>query len=257
MRISLVPRTPSCRPTARRPSDPGRPGMGSVRSEDFPLHERSGRKLPRERPSRHTRSRRRWVVSRNQISWFAAIAGAMTWLRVSSSGGIADAASVSANAMGQRRERGRRRSASRLATTFFQHFSEAAHTGARRFRRTVYPQAGWAAPWSGVRDAWQPDRTRVAGPSSTAPGSLSTRVALDGVPSCDGFRPGRSGSTASGTERRARIAGLPIARRFSTPGLWRRSRGAPNRPSVAGRNRVGDIAHRCVSPSRLPPAMHT
>jgi hypothetical protein len=34
-----------------------------------------------------------------KLNWFAAIAGAMTWLRVSSSGGIADAASVSVNAM--------------------------------------------------------------------------------------------------------------------------------------------------------------
>ena len=57
------------------------------------------KKAARERPSRHGRSGRRWAASRNQTNWFAAIAGAMTWLRVSSSGEIADAASVLVNAM--------------------------------------------------------------------------------------------------------------------------------------------------------------
>ncbi len=75
------------------------------------------RRLPRERPSRHGRSVRRWTASRNLTNWGAAIAGAMTWLRVSSSGGIADAASVSVNAMARRHGRGRRRSRNSLATT--------------------------------------------------------------------------------------------------------------------------------------------
>ena len=44
-------------------------------------------------------------------------AGAMTWLRVSSSGGIGDAASVSVNAMGRRPGRGRRRSRNSSNTT--------------------------------------------------------------------------------------------------------------------------------------------
>ena len=77
-------------------------------------HLRFGRKLTGKRLSPHDRSRSRWVVSRNQTSWVAGIAGAMIWLRVSSSGGIADAASVSANAMGRWDGRGRRRSRSSL-----------------------------------------------------------------------------------------------------------------------------------------------
>ncbi len=79
-----------------------------------PVRRRSGRRLPRERPSLHGRSGRRWAVSRNQTSWFAAIAGAMTWLQVLSSGGIADAANVSVNAMGRWHGRGRRKLRSSL-----------------------------------------------------------------------------------------------------------------------------------------------
>jgi hypothetical protein len=53
---------------------------------------------PREAtPARPLRKRR--IVSRNRTTWFAAIAGAPTWLPVSSSGAIADAASVLVNAM--------------------------------------------------------------------------------------------------------------------------------------------------------------
>jgi hypothetical protein len=63
------------------------------------------------------RSGRRRAASRNQRNWVAAIAGAMTWLRVSSSGGIGDAASVSVNAMGRRPGRGRRRSRNSSNTT--------------------------------------------------------------------------------------------------------------------------------------------
>jgi len=63
------------------------------------------------------RSGRRRAASRNQGNWVAAIAGAMTWLRVSSSGGIGDAASVSVNAMGRRPGRGRRRSRNSSNTT--------------------------------------------------------------------------------------------------------------------------------------------
>ena len=74
------------------------------------LHLRPGRKLSGERLSPHGRSGRRRAANRNQGNWVAAIAGAMTWLRVSSSGGIGDAASVSVNAMGRRPGRGRRRS---------------------------------------------------------------------------------------------------------------------------------------------------
>jgi hypothetical protein len=74
------------------------------------LHLRPGRKLSGKRLSPHGRSGRRRAASRNQGNWVAAIAGAMTWLRVSSSGGIGDAVSVSVNAMGRRPGRGRRRS---------------------------------------------------------------------------------------------------------------------------------------------------
>jgi|GEM_PF-4160848 len=78
---------------------------------------RSGRRLPRERSSLRGRAGRRSAASRNQTNWFAAIAGAVTWPRASSSGGIADAATVSVNAMGRRHRRGRRRSKSSSATT--------------------------------------------------------------------------------------------------------------------------------------------
>ena len=64
---------------------------------------------PKKGLSPHGRSGRKRAASRNQGNWVAAIAGAMTWLRVSSSGGIGDAASVSVNAMGRRPGRGRRR----------------------------------------------------------------------------------------------------------------------------------------------------
>ena len=78
---------------------------------------RPGRKLPGKRLSLHGRSGRRCAVSRNQTNWFAAIAEAMTWLRVSSSGGIADAAGALVNAMAQRHGRGRRRSRNSLTTS--------------------------------------------------------------------------------------------------------------------------------------------
>jgi hypothetical protein len=81
------------------------------------LHLRPGRKLSGKRLSPHGRSGRRQAASRNQGSWVAAIAGAMTWLRVSSSGGIGDAASVSVNAMGRRPGRARRRSRNSSNTT--------------------------------------------------------------------------------------------------------------------------------------------
>jgi hypothetical protein len=81
------------------------------------LHLRPGRKLSGKRLSPHGRSGRRRAASRNQGNWVAAIAGAMTWLRVSSSGGIGDAASVSVNAMGRRPGRGRRRSRNSSNTT--------------------------------------------------------------------------------------------------------------------------------------------
>src|ERR1700747_1327554 len=63
------------------------------------LHLRPERKLSGKRLSPHGRSGRRQAASRNQGNWVAAIAGAMTWLRVSSSGGVGGAASVSENAM--------------------------------------------------------------------------------------------------------------------------------------------------------------
>ena len=72
------------------------------------------KKAAREKPSPYRRFGRRGAISRNQASWFAAIAGAMIWLRVSSSGGIADAASVSVSVMARRHRRGRRRSMSSL-----------------------------------------------------------------------------------------------------------------------------------------------
>ena len=81
------------------------------------LHLRPGRKLSGKRLSPHGRSGRRRAASRNQGNWVAATAGAMTWLRVSSSGGIGDAASVSVNAMGRRPGRGRRRARNSSNTT--------------------------------------------------------------------------------------------------------------------------------------------
>ena len=81
----------------------------SISLSDTPQH-RPRRELPGKRLSPHGRSGRRRAASRNRRNWSAAIAGAMIWLRVSSSGGIADAASVSANAMDRRHGRGRRRS---------------------------------------------------------------------------------------------------------------------------------------------------
>ena len=81
------------------------------------LHLRPGRKLSGKRLSPHGRSGRRRAASRNQGNWVAAIAGAMTWLRVSSSGGIGDAASVSVNAMGRRPGGGGRRSRNSSNTT--------------------------------------------------------------------------------------------------------------------------------------------
>jgi hypothetical protein len=68
------------------------------------------RALLGKRLNLHGRSGRRRALSRNQRSWFAAIAGAMTCRRVSPSGAIADAASALVNAMGRRHGRGRRRS---------------------------------------------------------------------------------------------------------------------------------------------------
>ena len=78
---------------------------------------RPRRKLTGKRLSPHSRSGRRRAARRNQKSWSAAIAAAMIWLRVSSSGGIGDAASVSVNAMDQRHWRRRQRSRSSLATS--------------------------------------------------------------------------------------------------------------------------------------------
>jgi hypothetical protein len=72
---------------------------------------------PKRRPSLNGRSARYLATNRIQINWFAAIAGAMISLRVLSSGAIADAASVSVNAMARRRRRGRRISKNSLDLT--------------------------------------------------------------------------------------------------------------------------------------------
>jgi hypothetical protein len=100
-------------------SDAPRPRHCGIRwtRRVWPMRRRPRRKLLRKRLSLHGRSGRRWVASRNQKNWFAAIAGAMTWLRVLSSGGIADAASVLVNTTDQRHGRGRRRSRNSFATT--------------------------------------------------------------------------------------------------------------------------------------------
>ena len=101
-------------PIGHSPSPALRDQMDAARSAG----KKAARKKAAPRKAKpHGRFGRRWAVSRNQTNWFAAIAGATTWLRVSSSGGIADAASVSVNAMDQRHGRGRRRSRSSLATT--------------------------------------------------------------------------------------------------------------------------------------------
>ena len=80
-----------------------------ISRSDTPQH-RARRKLTGKRLSLHGRSSKRGAANRNQTNLFAAIAGAMTWLRVSSSGGIADAASVLVNAMDLWHLRGRPRS---------------------------------------------------------------------------------------------------------------------------------------------------
>src|SRR5271157_5973989 len=68
-----------------------------ISRSDTPQH-RLRRKLPGKRLSPHGRSGRSRTVSRNQANWFAAIAAVMILLRASSTGGIADAASVLVNA---------------------------------------------------------------------------------------------------------------------------------------------------------------
>ena len=149
--IALVEQTPKCAPIASLLSAPMTLGNGGNRSLHAPTRaniptspygsrrfrakwktrnwrreasisrsdtqqHRPRRELLGKRLSPHGRSGRRQVASRNQRNWSAATVGAMTWRRVSSSGGIADAAVVLANAMGQRRGQGRRRSRSSLAT---------------------------------------------------------------------------------------------------------------------------------------------
>src|SRR5208282_3663268 len=79
----------------------------SVSLSDTPQH-LPRRVLPEKRLSLHGRSGRRTEAGRNPRNWSAATAGAMTWLRVSPGGAIADAASVLVSATDQRRGRGRR-----------------------------------------------------------------------------------------------------------------------------------------------------
>ncbi len=83
---------------------------------DTPQHRPRG-KLLGKKLSPHGRSGRSCAANRSQRNWFAVTAGAMTWLRVSSSGGIADAASALVNAMDQRHERRRQRPRSSSTTT--------------------------------------------------------------------------------------------------------------------------------------------
>src|SRR5579872_7401455 len=78
---------------------------------------RPGRKLTGKTMSPHGRSGRRRAESRNQEKLVAATARATIWLRVSLSGGIGDAASVSVNVMDRRPGRGRRRSRNSSNTT--------------------------------------------------------------------------------------------------------------------------------------------
>jgi len=99
------------KPIGHSPSPALRDQMDAARSGGGKT---ARKKTARKGLSLHGRSGRRCAVSRNQTNWFAAIAEAMTWLRVSSSGGIADAASVLVNAMAQRHGRGRRRSRNSL-----------------------------------------------------------------------------------------------------------------------------------------------
>jgi hypothetical protein len=74
------------------------PRKASASLYDTPqLRHRKG--LSGIRPSQQGRSRRRREASRSWRNCSAAIAGAMTWLPVSSSGEIADVARVSVNAM--------------------------------------------------------------------------------------------------------------------------------------------------------------
>ena len=58
----------------------------SISRSDTPQH-RPRRKLLGKRLSPHDRSGRKRAASRNQTNWFAAIAGAMTWLRVHQAAG--------------------------------------------------------------------------------------------------------------------------------------------------------------------------
>lgn len=88
-----------------------------ISRSDTPQHRPRG-KLLGKKLSPDGRSGRRRAANRSQRNWFAATAGAMIWLRVLSSGGIADAGSASANAMDHRHVRGRRSSRSSLTTTW-------------------------------------------------------------------------------------------------------------------------------------------
>jgi len=136
---------------------------------------RLGRKLLRKRLSPHGRSGKRRAASRNQRNWFAAIAGVMTWLRVLSSGGIADAASVSVNDMEQRHPSGRRRlrrnslatSCDRGGLERARPFSSKAFVRGEALRRPFTLQVG--------RDRMRPLRFGFHRRSEVAGGPLSTR----------------------------------------------------------------------------------
>jgi hypothetical protein len=70
---------------------------------------KAGRRLPREKPSLHRPLRKQTGNKSKSSKLLCRYRGAMTWLRVSSSGGLADAESVSLNVMGRRHGRGWRK----------------------------------------------------------------------------------------------------------------------------------------------------
>ena len=83
---------------------------------DTPQHRPRG-KLLGKKLSPHGRCGRSCAANRSQRNWFAATAGAMIWLRVLSSGEIADAGSASVSATVRRHQRRRQRPRSSSTTT--------------------------------------------------------------------------------------------------------------------------------------------
>jgi len=88
----------------------------SISRSDTHQHRPRG-KLLGKKLSPQGRCGRSCAANRSQRNWFAATAGAMIWLRVLSSGEIADAGSASVSATVRRHQRRRQRPRSSSTTT--------------------------------------------------------------------------------------------------------------------------------------------